>query len=266
MHGSFAQDDEVCGGGEAGVWRSRHRDSLRSSTLSVDGPTNVRQCVRSLHEQKRSRLLGDVMRGDGQAVGAMIRTNVKQLPKQWLRPLALSSAFITGIFASLSFVAGCENRVSAYCVARCDCQGCSQVERADCLDDVEDSERLAEHDGCATEFSDYLSCYADEGTCNNGGWVSSMCTTRGTVLRNCSSRSATFVKTACEEEKDKRASCGLSGGGSDPCAGVDECVAFCALGASCTDLAGVVEGSPYVNCVINCSSSNSSSGTSSGLP
>lgn len=197
----------------------------------------------------------------------MIRTNVKQLPKRWLRPLAFSSAFITSVFVSMSFVAGCENQVNSYCVSRCDCQGCSQRERADCLDDVEDSERLAEFDGCAAEFSEYLRCYTNEGSCNNGGWVTSMCTAEGSALRTCSSRSAKFVRTACQEEKDKRTSCGLSGGGAEPCGGVDECVAFCALGASCEDLESPMEGTTYVDCVIACTGGDSSSsGGSSGGP
>lgn len=196
----------------------------------------------------------------------MIPTNVKQLPKRWLRPLVVSSALLTSAFVSMSFVAGCESQVNAYCVSRCTCQGCSQLERGDCLDDVEDSERLAEHDGCATEFADYLSCYANEGSCMSGAWVASTCTVKGTALRDCSARSATFVKSACEEEKDKRAACGLTGGGADPCTGADECTAFCALGASCDDLANPMDGSPYAACVVDCTSSSSSSVGSSGGP
>lgn len=196
----------------------------------------------------------------------MIRTNVKQLPNRWMRPLALSSAFITSVFVSMSFVAGCENQVNSYCVARCECQGCSQQERADCLDDIEDSERLADHDGCATEFSDYLGCYANDGTCSNGTWIAANCTAKGSVLRDCSSRAAVFVRTACEEEKDKRASCGLGGGGAQPCGGVDECFAFCALAATCDDLQNPQSGSTYDNCIISCTLSSSSSGGSSGGP
>lgn len=195
----------------------------------------------------------------------MIRTNVKQTPKRSHHRLTVLGALVSSLFASMVFVSGCESDVNAYCVARCDCQGCSQVERADCLDDVEDSERLAEHDGCALEFSDYTDCYAGEGTCTNGAWLASTCTAKGTALRDCSSRSSTFVKTACQEEINKRTSCGLSGGGTGFCGSIDECAALCALAAPCAELENP-EGSKYSNCVFDCTNSSSSSGGSSGGP
>jgi|GEM_PF-3257361 hypothetical protein len=189
----------------------------------------------------------------------MIGTNMKQRRTRWL---GLSSTLVASIVVPASFGIGCDGGVDSYCAARCDCQGCSQRETEDCLDDVEDSERLAEFDGCDSKFSDYISCYTSEGECQSGAWVASTCSSKGSVLRECSSRAAVFVKTACEEEKDKRASCGLSGGGTNPCESVDECVAFCALGASCDELANPTENSTYVNCVIGCTTSGSS--TSSG--
>lgn len=186
----------------------------------------------------------------------MIRTNVKQMS---LRPSMLA-LFVGFVSFGATFVSGCESQVNSYCVSRCDCQGCSQRERADCLDDVEDAERLSTHDGCADAFAAYLQCYANEGSCTNGGWIASSCSDEGSALRACSDRSATFVKTACAEEKDKREACGLTGGGADPCAGADECTAFCALAASCEDLANPPEDSTYVNCIVDCTSSKFSSG------
>lgn len=186
----------------------------------------------------------------------MIRTNVKQLS---LRPSILA-LFVGFVSCGATFVSGCESQVSSYCVSRCDCQGCSQRERADCLDDVEDAERLSTHDGCAEAFAAYLQCYANEGSCTNGGWIASTCSDESSALRACSDRSATFVKTACAEEKDKREACGLTGGGADPCAGADECTAFCALAASCEDLENPAEDSTYANCVVDCTSSKFSSG------
>jgi len=186
----------------------------------------------------------------------MIITIVKQTSLRH-SILALLAGFVS---IGAAFVGGCENQVNTYCVSRCDCQGCSQRERADCLDDVEDAERLATHDGCADQFATYMQCYANEGSCTNGGWVASSCSDEGSALRTCSDRSATFVKTACLEEKEKRAACGLTGGGVDPCTGADECAAFCALGASCQELTSPTENSVYVNCIIDCTSSSTSSG------
>ena len=60
--------------------------------------------------------------------------------------------------------AGCSGGDPAsFCEARCDCQGCSMEERDDCVDDVEDAARLADHDGCADGYAEYVSCYVAEG-------------------------------------------------------------------------------------------------------
>ncbi len=191
-------------------------------------------------------------------------TKAKQFRR--LRPAVVASMLAAGALFAMTFAAGCEGPVSAYCAAKCTCQGCSQVERADCLDDIEDAQRLAEHDGCADAFSTYMSCYVDEGSCSEGAWVSSTCSTMGNTLKDCSARSATFVKSACAQEKDKRTACGLSGGGADPCTGGDECAAYCAVAASCDDLRNTPADSVYVQCVVACSGSGSSSGGSSGGP
>ncbi|HRI68835.1 MAG TPA: hypothetical protein PK156_31615 [Polyangium sp.] len=192
---------------------------------------------------------------------------MKQSARPWLRRFMLASSLVTSIFALTTFVSGCESEVNSYCVARCNCQGCSERERADCLDDVEDAQRLAEHDGCATQLSSYLACYVGEGSCNSGAWAASSCLDEGTAMRTCSSRAATFIKSACEEEQDKRAACGLGGGGSESCFGAEECAALCALGASCNDLESTPPDSTYSLCVVDCSSTSSSSSTgSSGGP
>jgi hypothetical protein len=188
----------------------------------------------------------------------MIVTNVKRSP--WTRRSRVSALVAWTSLAAVVFVGGCENQVNSYCVSRCNCQGCSQLEQADCLDDVGDSERLAAHDGCANEFAAYVQCYANEGSCANGGWIASTCSGAASALQTCSNRSATFVTTACREEEAKRKTCGLTGGGADPCAGAEECTAFCALAASCDELLNTPEDSTYIQCVIACTSSSSSSG------
>ncbi|HVK64692.1 MAG TPA: hypothetical protein VM694_09465 [Polyangium sp.] len=171
------------------------------------------------------------------------------------------SAALAGLVATLaSLGGGCQSETASYCETRCDCQGCSQRETEDCTDDVEDAERLAEHDSCANEYSVYLTCYVDEGSCENGAFITSSCAAAADALRACSQRSSTFIKTACQEERAKRESCGLSGGGASPCAGGDECAAYCGLSATCDDLSNPQPNSPYVNCVIACSGSGSSSG------
>ncbi|WP_281329555.1 hypothetical protein [Polyangium sp. 6x1] len=174
-----------------------------------------------------------------------------------------ASAALAGLVVGLgSLGGGCQSETASYCEARCDCQGCSQRETEDCADDVEDAERLAEHDGCANEYSSYLTCYVDEGTCENGAFIVSSCKAAVDALRACSSRSATFIKTACQEERLKRESCGLSGGGGPTCTGGDECAAYCGLKASCEELSDPQPNSSYVNCVVACSNGGSGSGGS----
>ncbi len=125
-------------------------------------------------------------------------------------------------------------------------------ESEDCIDEVDDAARLADHDGCAEAYAEYVSCYVSEGTCQEGAWSTSSCTERGSALRSCSQRAATFVKTVCQEERDKFSSCGLSGGGSSPCTKDAECVALCSLAASCAELANPMPGGPYATCAIAC--------------
>lgn len=256
MSRNVPQDQELLDRSEEGLRGSRHGDSLRSRTLSINGATELRQPVPRLPEHQRSRLLADGLRRDGQTHGAMIRTNVKQMSLRH----SILALFVGFVSLGATFVAGCESQVNAYCISRCDCQGCSQRERADCLDDVEDSERVSAHDGCAEEFATYVQCYVNEGSCTNGGWIASTCSSEATAFRTCSARSARFVKTACAEERDKRVACDVPGGGADPCLGADECTAYCALAATCEELADPPEGSAYVNCIIDCTNANKASG------
>jgi hypothetical protein len=224
--------------------------------------------VHGVRRAEDDRLLAHVLRGHEQADGAVSVASegggiVEESQRLGSFRRAIASA-LAGIVFSLGALGalgtGCQSETASYCETRCDCQGCSQIETEDCTDDVEDAERYAEHDGCASEYSAYVNCYVDDGTCSNGAFITSSCAAAADALRTCSSRSATFIKTACQEERAKRESCGLNGGGANPCTGGDECAAYCALSASCEELSDPQTNSAYVNCVIGCSGSSSSSG------
>jgi hypothetical protein len=164
--------------------------------------------------------------------------------------MALAGLF--GLAPLLS--AGCSGDGASFCAAVCECQGCSERETEECNDDVDDAERLADHDGCAEAYAAYVSCYVSEGTCEDGAWRAASCIERGSALRSCSGRAATFVKTACEEERDKFTSCGMSGGGGgSSCSTFEECRALCALAVSCEELVNQPPGGAYVSCTIACS-------------
>lgn len=173
--------------------------------------------------------------------------------KRTLRAVVLAA--LTALPLGLSIVGGgCGDAASAVCVARCDCQGCSQKERDDCADDIDDAKRLADFDACGDAFSSYAACYEGEGTCSEGVWVTSTCTDLGRAMQSCSRRASLWVRTACQEERDKFEACGSFGGGSSDCTGITECVALCALGASCGELVDPQSGTTYVNCVNTCQS------------
>lgn len=170
------------------------------------------------------------------------------------RAVTGAALLLGGLFGLLPLVSpGCSSEDgSSFCAARCECQGCSMRESEDCIDEVDDAERLADHEGCTEAYAEYVSCYVSEGTCKEGAWIASSCTERGSALRSCSQRAATFVKTACEEERHKFSSCNLSGGGSSPCTKDAECVAFCSLAASCEELGNPTPDGPYATCAIAC--------------
>jgi len=175
--------------------------------------------------------------------------------RRWAFGVSAVLGFVVLSFAAAMSSGGCSDPGSSYCSVRCACDGCSQRERDDCVDDVDDAERLADFDGCADVYAEYVDCYVSEGFCSEKkAWVSGpSCIAKGTALRACSTRAAKFVKTACQEERDKFTSCGLSGGGSDPCTPDAECVALCSLAASCSDLTNPQTHTVYVDCVLACS-------------
>ena len=71
----------------------------------------------------------------------------------------------------------------AYCQAYIDCRdqqgdayytydsGDSRYDVEDCVDDIEESQREARADGCGPEFFDAVSCLAQNGQCDDGGYL-----------------------------------------------------------------------------------------------
>ena len=72
-----------------------------------------------------------------------------------------------GAWLSLVLVA-CGTSPTALCEQACECSGCSERELEDCIDELEDDEKRAEEEGCDSEFSDMLDCFADELECKGG--------------------------------------------------------------------------------------------------
>lgn len=81
--------------------------------------------------------------------------------------------------------AGCGPSATSLCSDQCDCEGCSEEEEADCVDDVEDAQKDAEDQGCGDQFSDYLSCYSDQFECRDSKVDADGCNSEGKSLNNC---------------------------------------------------------------------------------
>ena len=70
---------------------------------------------------------------------------------------------------------GCSYTPADYCNDLCDCSGCSDKERDDCIDDSEDLYDDAVNEGCEDQADDYLSCLGDEAECRGDDFDADGC-------------------------------------------------------------------------------------------
>src|SRR5687768_16846275 len=73
------------------------------------------------------------------------------------RPLAIGASRWAAVSLTALVLGGCGGGASGFCNDYCDCVGCSDNEREDCIDDVEDSLDEADKAGCGGEADDVLS-------------------------------------------------------------------------------------------------------------
>lgn len=69
------------------------------------------------------------------------------------------------LFGATPVLAGCGSSASSVCEAACDCEGCSDSDLDDCIDDFEDIEDDAAREGCEDQYDDYITCLDDEAEC-----------------------------------------------------------------------------------------------------
>lgn len=89
-----------------------------------------------------------------------------------------------GIAIGSMLLAGCGG-AAAYCDSYCDCEGCSDAEYDDCIDDIEDQQKLADDQGCADQADDYLSCVNSEAECRDGRLDADGCVTEFEAVVKC---------------------------------------------------------------------------------
>jgi hypothetical protein len=74
---------------------------------------------------------------------------------------------------------------SDYCDETCDCVGCSQSEREDCIDLVDDYLDDARDSGCDSEANGFMACLDEEGTCRDGDFDNDGCEQESSALGTC---------------------------------------------------------------------------------
>lgn len=169
--------------------------------------------------------------------------------------------------AILSVVgAGCGPSVTSYCDKVCDCMGCSETERADCVDDLGDYRKAADEEGCGGQFDAVLSCASSELVCRDDRIEVDGCDAEIEELNECSSGTVPVVNDVCQLAVDqivaKYESCNIevTPSGEDPPECTAElgqqslCVAACLNATTCAVLNGEdQEGlSAYADCLGAC--------------
>ena len=81
---------------------------------------------------------------------------------------------------------GCGTSAGSICDEVCDCQGCSDADYDDCIDEIEDAEGDAEDEGCEDEFDTYLDCLDEELACRDNDQIDADgCEDEGKELAEC---------------------------------------------------------------------------------
>lgn len=96
-------------------------------------------------------------------------------------------AFASFSAAMLGALGGCTPSATAICERICECTGCSELQRADCIDDLEDNEKAADDAGCGLEFNDVARCYDDAFECRNDAPRVTGCDVEIETLQHCAS-------------------------------------------------------------------------------
>lgn len=127
---------------------------------------------------------------------------------------------------------GCGPSAGSYCNKVCDCLGCDESERADCIDSVDDARKGAERAQCSSEFDDYLSCFNGELTCVDDAIDADGCETEAEALSQCGGP-VILGGNACERlyatAEAKYEECGVDfpGGEQPECTGEQAAQAQC---------------------------------------
>ncbi len=88
-------------------------------------------------------------------------------------------------FSLLTGLTACQSDGEAVCDLKCDCEGCSDFDRDNCYDDVDDNARDADYRGCLDLYDDLKACEYDTGYCKGGADWETSCKTEKERYDNC---------------------------------------------------------------------------------
>ena len=113
----------------------------------------------------------------------------------------IAQSFGIFFFAGFAFAACGEDAPSTpqaqYCAQVCDCNKCSDSERASCLDDALNFQDDAKNRDCGDSYQEYITCVTKDGSCEDGAYDESACFNEETDVKNCIN-----PPPACESNND----------------------------------------------------------------
>ncbi len=80
---------------------------------------------------------------------------------------------------------GCGGSASSICNDICDCEGCSDNELDECVDEIEDQQKEAEDEGCGDQASALLDCLGAELECRDSEVDLDGCNSEQEEINNC---------------------------------------------------------------------------------
>lgn len=113
------------------------------------------------------------------------------------------------MMGAVSF-AGCGPSASSICDRICECVGCSDSERDDCIDEFEDAEKDSQNEGCPSEWDDLVACIDEELECDDEQIEIDGCDSEVEELAECADGEVTFgaVVSPCNQVRGQCGACG----------------------------------------------------------
>lgn len=106
-------------------------------------------------------------------------------------------AYSLTVALTLAALPGCSSSLTGLCDDACECtRDCSPDRLDNCIDDLEDAEKLAYESGCEDQFDEAVACLEDEFACRSGSVDIDGCSTALAALTRCSSLAVTARLTS----------------------------------------------------------------------